>query len=61
MLPPGRLIPIVGTLVAISLGSTVIALALQSYFGRLPILVLLGQALAVIAAAVFALRTTRRP
>ena len=52
----GRVVLIVGVLVAISLGSTVLALLLQLLFGRLPILVLIGPAIAVAAATLFALK-----
>ena len=38
-------------LAAITLAATVIALALQTYFGRLPILVLFGQTLGAAGAA----------
>lgn len=47
--------PIVGVLVIIALAATVVALSLQMYFGRLPLLALLGQLLAVFGAAGFAL------
>jgi len=45
----------------ISLASTVIALALQTYFGRLLWLVILGQALAVTGGLAIALSLKRRP
>lgn len=51
---------IVLILFAIALASTIIALVLQSYFGRLPFLALLGQILATVGAAVFALKLTGR-
>jgi hypothetical protein len=47
--------PIVGGLVIIALAATVIALSLQMYFGRLPLLVLLGQLISAFGAAGFAL------
>lgn len=55
----GRVVFIIGVLVAISLGSTVLALLLQLLFGRLSILVLVGPAVAVAAATVFALKIRR--
>jgi hypothetical protein len=62
MVLPNRLITAFGMVIAISLASTVIALGLQSYFGRPPFLVLLGQVLAAIGATAFALKwTTRSP
>ena len=50
---------IVLVLFAIALASTIIALALQSYFGRLPFLALLGQILATVGAAAFAIKLSR--
>jgi len=47
--------PIVGVLVIIALAATVIALSLQMYFGRLPLLALLGHLLAAFGATGFAL------
>jgi len=52
--------PIVGVLVIIALAATVVALSLQMYFGRLPLLALLGQLLAVFGAAGFALWLNNR-
>jgi hypothetical protein len=46
---------IAGILSAVALASTAIALALERYFGPLPLLALLGQSVAVTGAAVFAL------
>jgi hypothetical protein len=51
---------VAGTLAAIALGSTVIALALEAYLGRMPLLALLGQALAALGAAGYALWLVRR-
>jgi hypothetical protein len=45
-------------LLAIALASTVIALSLQMYFGRIAILALLGHVLAALGAATFALWLT---
>jgi hypothetical protein len=59
MVPPNRLITAIGIVIAISLASTVIALSLQSYLGRLPFLALLGQVLAAIGATAFALNGQR--
>jgi hypothetical protein len=42
---------IVGFLVVIALGTTVVSLALQSHFGRSPMLIIVGPILATIAAA----------
>ena len=46
---------IVLVLAAIGLGATVVSLALQTYFGRFPVLVVFGPVLAAIVAIVFAL------
>lgn len=51
---------IVLVLLAIALGSTIIALASRPYFGRLPFLALLGQILATGGAAAFALNLRDR-
>lgn len=61
MILPKGLITVIGVLIAISLASTVTALALQSYFGRLPSLALLGPVLAAIGAAIFAIVLFKRP
>ena len=49
------MLPVIGVLVIIALAATVVALALQTYFGRLPLLVGFGQALAATGATAFAL------
>ena len=54
------MLPVIGVLVIIALAATVVALALQTYFGRLPPLAWFGQALAATGAAVFALWLKRR-
>jgi hypothetical protein len=50
-----NVLPVVLVLAVIALAATVIALALQTYFGRLAPLVALGQVLAALGAALFAL------
>jgi hypothetical protein len=45
----------IGVLAVVALAATVVALGLQRYFGRLPVLVLFGQVLAVTGAAAYAL------
>jgi hypothetical protein len=42
---------IIAALAVIALASMVVALALQTFFGRMPVLALLGQLLAVLGAA----------
>jgi hypothetical protein len=54
------MLPVIGVLVIIALAATVVALASQTYFGRLPPLAWFGQALAATGAAVFALWLKRR-
>jgi hypothetical protein len=51
---------ILAVLTAIALASTVTALVLQTYFGRLPVLVILGQVLAAGGAAAFAIWLQKR-
>jgi hypothetical protein len=46
---------IIGALAAIVLAASLMALALQTFFGRLPLLALVGQLLAAFGAAGFAL------
>jgi hypothetical protein len=49
------LLGIIGALAAIALAASITALALQTFFGRLPVLALVGQLLAAFGAAGFAL------
>lgn len=59
--PPAEwsLLVIIGALTAIALAASVAALLLQTFFGRLPVLVLVGQLLAAFGAAGFALSIRR--
>lgn len=54
------MLPVVGVLAIIALAATAVTLGLQTYFGRLPLLALLGQAMAATGAAGFALWLKRR-
>ena len=47
-------------LFAIALSSTIIALGFQRYFGRLPLLTLLGQIIAALGAVAFAFKLRGR-
>ena len=55
MLRNRNVLQMIGILAVVALAATVIALGLQRYFGRLPVLVLFGQLLAVTGAAAYAL------
>jgi hypothetical protein len=59
-LKTGTLLLVLGLLAVIALAATVIALSFQRYYGRLPMLVFLGQVLAAIGAAAFALWLKRK-
>jgi len=54
-MPSKYVVQMVGVLAVVALAATVIALALQTYFGRLPVLALFGQVLAAAGAAAYAL------
>ena len=52
--------PVLGTLAAITLDSTAIAILLETYFGRTPMLALAGQILAAIGAGGYVMWLIRR-
>jgi hypothetical protein len=54
-MPSKYVVQMVGVLTLVALAATVIVLALQTYFGRLPVLALFGQVLAATGAAAYAL------
>jgi hypothetical protein len=54
------LLGIIGALAAIALSTSVTVFALQTFFGRLPVLALVGQLLAAFGAAGFALSIRHR-
>jgi hypothetical protein len=54
-MPSKYVVQMVGVLAVVALAATVIVLALQTYFGRLPVLALFGQVLAATGAAAYAL------
>jgi hypothetical protein len=51
---------LIGMLIAVALAATVLALGLQTYLGRLPVIAGLGTLLAAIGGVLIALRATRR-
>jgi hypothetical protein len=53
------LFEVIGALTAIALAASVTALVLQTFFGRPPVLALVGQLLAAFGAAVFAVSIRR--
>ena len=55
-----RRLQVMAILAVIALGATVASLSLQTYFGRLPLLILFGQILAATGAAAFALWVEKR-
>ena len=56
----GRTQQVLGMLAVIALGATVLSLALQTYFGRLPLLIFLGHILAATGATALALCVAKR-
>jgi hypothetical protein len=52
--------PAAAILAAVALSSTIVALLLQTYFGRTPVLALVGQILAAIGSSGYALWLIRK-